>query len=363
MSNKTELLRKRLGSRKTTRQMYASHRSEQPVELANLRLDGGTQPRERFDEDILKEYAEKMSVDDRDMVIDSQGQPWEPIVVYDDGDDLWLADGFHRVRAARTLDISSFQARIIIGSQRDAVKFSLSANARHGLRRTNADKRRAVERAIQDDEWGALSARAIADICSVSDFMVRQVRSSLEEAGEVEVLTTRMGADGKVHDVSTRQQPATKKPSSTKKKKKALASLEHPNKLAKSLDAHVVALDELDSTSNTKKVDCIIAYADSAIHFDALLDHLPRLLKKQGTLLIPLKQGRQALLGPSRLDQLVQTKKLAHPRWIAIQKTRSVLLAWAPPAQELPSWTSQVDDIIDIIEPKSTLVLVQNTSN
>jgi hypothetical protein len=39
---------------------------------------------------------------------------------------------------------------------------SVSANAPHGLRRTNADKRRAVVRLLEDTEWSQWADREIA---------------------------------------------------------------------------------------------------------------------------------------------------------------------------------------------------------
>lgn len=36
---------------------------------------------------------------------------------------------------------------------REAILFIVGANASHGLRRTNADKRRTVERLLADEEW------------------------------------------------------------------------------------------------------------------------------------------------------------------------------------------------------------------
>jgi hypothetical protein len=352
--SKSNLLRKKLGDRKSTRQMYAGQRTNQPIDLATLRLDGGTQPRERFDEEILKEYAEKMLVDDRGLVLDHSGQAWEPIVVYEDGDDLWLADGFHRVRAARSREIAQFQARVIVGSQRDAVKFSLSANARHGLRRTNADKRRAVARALKDEEWANLSARAIAEICSVSDFMVRQVRGVLADEGAITLSTQRLGADGKLHDVSTRQ--AAGEATTKAKTRRPRLKFSDTSKLARVLSARTLKLDELDSTERLTKSECILAYPSTSVHYDALKDHLPRLLKRRGTLIIPFEQGRSGLMGPGRLDPLVESKTLSPPRWVVIQDTQQVALVWSV-QRTLQSWAKNLGELVESINPGSTTLL------
>jgi hypothetical protein len=51
------------------------------------------------------------------------------------------------------------------GTRRDALLYALSANAGHGHRRTNEDKRRAVDIMLADPEWSQLTDQAIADAC------------------------------------------------------------------------------------------------------------------------------------------------------------------------------------------------------
>lgn len=48
------------------------------------------------------------------------------------------------------------------GTRRDAVLFSVGANASHGLRRTNEDKRRAVTVLLSDEEWNKWPQAKIA---------------------------------------------------------------------------------------------------------------------------------------------------------------------------------------------------------
>ena len=67
-----------------------------------------------------------------------------PVVVFHDGVDHWLADGFHRYHASRRIEALESVAEVRTGTRRDAVLYSVGANASHGQRRTNADKRRAV---------------------------------------------------------------------------------------------------------------------------------------------------------------------------------------------------------------------------
>jgi hypothetical protein len=133
--------------------------------------------------------------------VDPDGTPWEPITLYKDGDVFWLADGFHRREAALRAGLETFQVRVKNGDLRAAVRFSLKANARHGKRRTNEDKRRAVTRALKDPVWGSYSNRRVADMCGVSDPFVMKVRAELEADGVIEPALERVGLDGEVVDV------------------------------------------------------------------------------------------------------------------------------------------------------------------
>lgn len=53
------------------------------------------------------------------------------------------------------------------------------ANAAHGLRHTNADKRRVALMLLQDDEWGSWTDCEIARRCAVSHDFVSRLRGKL----------------------------------------------------------------------------------------------------------------------------------------------------------------------------------------
>jgi hypothetical protein len=61
------------------------------------------------------------------------------------------------------------------GTRRDAVLYSVGANAKHGLRRSVADKRRAVETLLKDEEWRQFGPTGIAERTNVSRQFVYQV--------------------------------------------------------------------------------------------------------------------------------------------------------------------------------------------
>lgn len=139
------------------------------IATKSIRLDGGTQSRAEINNDVVTDYAAEMKA----------GVKFPAIVVFFDGDNYWCADGFHRVQAALRVNIAKIEADVRQGTRRDAVLYSVGANADHGLRRSNADKRRAVMKLLEDDEWGKWSSYEIAKRCFVSHTFVDNLRSSL----------------------------------------------------------------------------------------------------------------------------------------------------------------------------------------
>jgi hypothetical protein len=146
------------------------------LDPAQIRTDGGTQMRAGLNEETVVEYLE--------LILEPNEWPFPPVIVFHDGEVHWLGDGFHRVEAARRY-IQREQigytvvAEVRPGTRRDAVLCAAGANAAHGLRRTNADKRRAVETLLRDEEWGQWSNREIARRCAVSQPFVSKLRTDL----------------------------------------------------------------------------------------------------------------------------------------------------------------------------------------
>lgn len=171
------------------------------LKINEIAIDQGTQTRVTLNEETIADYAAAMT----------EGAKFPAIVVFASGTDYLLADGFHRFMAAQRCGWREIDADIRKGSRLDAIKYSLGANNSHGLRRTNADKRRCVEIALR--EFGKISDRAIAQICGVSnDFVggVRKVQVSSDDtsnsktpakANISEPPPFRTGRDGKEYPV------------------------------------------------------------------------------------------------------------------------------------------------------------------
>tara|TARA_Y100001933_G_scaffold254675_2_gene296677 strand:+ start:6681 stop:7412 length:732 start_codon:yes stop_codon:yes gene_type:complete len=141
----------------------------QTLQLNQIRIDGGTQPRVAIDEQVVADYAE----------LYGSGFNLPPVTVFFDGANYWLADGFHRYWANKKIDCEYVFADIRQGTQRDAILYSVGANAKHGLRRTSADKRKSVLIMLEDEEWSQWSNREIAKQCGLSDKTVGATRKSL----------------------------------------------------------------------------------------------------------------------------------------------------------------------------------------
>lgn len=150
------------------------------VALDQIVLDAGTQFRASANEQRIQDYAE--------LLVDGDSWPFDTVcdVVFD-GTSYYLVDGFHRYLAAARVERESIKCNVRSGSLRDAIKSALSANSRHGLHRSNEDKRKAVKFALADEEWSKLSGRAIAELCGVSHQFVLNV--SLENNSDCQRLT------------------------------------------------------------------------------------------------------------------------------------------------------------------------------
>lgn len=137
--------------------------------ITKLRRDGGTQPRAGIYTDTVEEYAEALD----------SGASFPPVVVFYDGSDYWLADGFHRTMAHEKAGRTEIAVDVRQGTRRDAVLHSTGANATHGLPRTREDKRRAVRTLVTDEEWAMMPDREIARRTATSNHFVAKVKEEV----------------------------------------------------------------------------------------------------------------------------------------------------------------------------------------
>lgn len=146
--------------------------SSENLPLSKIKADHRAQPRENLITDVVQTYAEAMQ----------DGATFPPLIVFHDGDDYWLADGFHRRYAATSIGLTEFRCEVRSGNLRDAILFSCQVNATHGTPRTTEDKRRAVMKLLQDDEWSHWSDREIARHAKVTHPLVAKLRAEIAPA-------------------------------------------------------------------------------------------------------------------------------------------------------------------------------------
>jgi hypothetical protein len=161
------------------------------LSLDKIRIDCGTQSRVKIDDQVVGQYTEAIK----------GGVVFPRVVVFHDGLQYYLGDGFHRYLATKAVGSPGIDCDVINGTLRDALLYSYGANGEHGLQRTNADKRNVVVRMLQDIEFSDWSDREIAKHCHVSAMLVATIRRELGMVKE----TTKFERGGKTHVMKTKE--------------------------------------------------------------------------------------------------------------------------------------------------------------
>tara|TARA_B110001469_G_scaffold292_1_gene382 strand:- start:622 stop:1446 length:825 start_codon:yes stop_codon:yes gene_type:complete len=166
--------------------------------LNDVDIYGGTQTRVETNDDAINSYADEMA----------SGAVFPPITVFYDGAKYWLADGFHRFLAVQRNEAESISAEVHEGSRTDALRHALGANSTNGIYRSNADKRNAVEIALE--EWPNMSNSVIAELCRVSGDLVRRNRIAMEKLERIAPQDSVTGKDGKQYPSGIEREPRGK---------------------------------------------------------------------------------------------------------------------------------------------------------
>jgi hypothetical protein len=177
--------------------------------LYKIRIDGNTQARIKLNQDVVNEYAEHLK----------DGDKFPPMVVYHDGADHWLADGFHRYFAYKLNKETMVEVEVIAGTVEDAQEYSFSANqgSKRGLSNSPEDNRNIITRMLQSPRWSLWSDVVIAKHIGVSLSTVKRVKSSLElpEQETVKYVKDGKELEMKVNKVKRAQRPVGTKPDSS----------------------------------------------------------------------------------------------------------------------------------------------------
>ena len=184
------------------------------LNIAVIRIDGGTQVRKQLNQEKVQEYAELM--------LDKTVFP--PITVFFDGSDYWLSSGFHRYFATKQTGSVSIDCEIIEGTVRDAKLYAYGAN-KHGLPHTSEENRQIVIEMFSDPEWSKWSNNQIAKHIGVSGMTIGRIRKGLEETPKAEV--SYINKDG-IETIMTTKNVGKKRETSVKKEAPVVVKNEEP---------------------------------------------------------------------------------------------------------------------------------------
>lgn len=174
------------------------------VKIALLIRDPRTQSRAEWLPELVKEYVEGMR---------REGFP--PPLVFQDGELLYLVDGHYRVAAHELMSLTTCTCEVRKGSLRDAILYACGANEHHGLRRTTADKEKAVGIILDDPEWVGRSTSWVAATAKVSEKLVARLKKEkgivltavVDKDGAMQSSTKVLGRDGKYYRPPRPRQP------------------------------------------------------------------------------------------------------------------------------------------------------------
>lgn len=200
------------------------------VRLTDIAFDAGTQIRAAINEDVVANYAERMT----------EGDQFPPVVLFHDGNHYYLGDGFHRCMAARRIDLQEIDAEVRAGTKSDALWFALGANRTNGQRLGDRDVRNAVQMAIRT--WPDRSGKQIAEQLGCSQSRVSAIRDRMRlTASPTDTLPDRViGKDGKSYPASL---PKEKPP--VDPRRKSVVDMVRDGKSSKDICAEIGVRSEM----------------------------------------------------------------------------------------------------------------------
>jgi hypothetical protein len=182
------------------RPQLASRDEVLDLDLGLVRFTRATQMRDAgLDQRVVGDYAEAML----------DGAEFPPGRVFYDGTTYWGARGFHRSAAAQKAGRKTFPFEVRRGTRRNAILDAVGSNVIHGLRRSDADKRRAVETLLRDPEWSKWSDHELARRAGVGKTLVRKMRRRLQPKPQGAPVLARRGEQ--VYELRPASQAPTEK--------------------------------------------------------------------------------------------------------------------------------------------------------
>lgn len=214
------------------------------LNLGALVLDQKLQSRAEINEQTIEDYSDAIK----------QGDEFPPVLTYFDGISYYLTDGYHRYHAHKKAGKAGIICEVVNGTFTDAVLRATSVNSKHGMRRTYADKRKAVMTLLDDFEWSQWSNSEIARHCGVSHTFVASLRDS-GSSDEVKYKTATGKVMTKAKASGTPKEPKAKEPELKEAPKE-----EPPKHEMEELNARDELIERLTKDNDTLTTNLALAH-------------------------------------------------------------------------------------------------------
>jgi hypothetical protein len=139
------------------------------MKLSEIKIEPELMMRVGINQEIVDEYAQALL----------DGDKFPPIILFHDGDDYHLADGWKRYYANKKAGLEIIDADVRMGTYEDAFDYALTqANHANGERYSIEDKRHALNLALEKERYSGKSDRDLAKMLRVSHPFVAKVRKA-----------------------------------------------------------------------------------------------------------------------------------------------------------------------------------------
>jgi hypothetical protein len=105
---------------------------------------------------------------------------------------------------------SGIQAQVHNGTFDDALEHSVGANAKHGIPRSRADTRRAIENLLRTEKWVGRSDNWIAEVVVCRNITVKAMREELESNCQIDNCSELHTKDGRTIPRTNGRKPEPK---------------------------------------------------------------------------------------------------------------------------------------------------------
>jgi len=170
------------------------------MKLSEIKIEPELMMRVGINQEIVDDYAQALL----------DGDKFPPIILFHDGDDYHLADGWKRYYAHKKAGLEIIDTDVRMGTYEDAFDYALvQANHANGERYSIEDKRHALNLALEKQRYVEKSDRDLAKMLRVSHPFVAKVRKAIgKQPDSIEV--TRNGKKYKAKSTKkASNEPAT----------------------------------------------------------------------------------------------------------------------------------------------------------